>query len=82
MLGFVSDRRTIKVEEVIVLVDMWSGICSSPDWANVVFHAATLLLVSGLAPVPINVQGCPTSRTRGVLLEPRAQARARKHMQD
>ncbi len=78
LLRFVSDRLTIKVEEVIVLVDMWPSICSSSYWADVVFQTPALLLASRLAPVPINVQGCPTCWTRGVLLEPRAQTRAGK----
>lgn len=63
VLGFVSDRITIKVEEVIVLVDMWSGICSGSYWADVVFQTPALLLSSRLALVSINVQGLPTCWT-------------------
>lgn len=70
MYGKSTTRLTVKVEEVIVLVDMWSSICSSSYWADVVFQTPALLLASRLAPVPINVQGCPTCWTRGVLLEP------------
>lgn len=40
---------TIKVEEVIVLVDVWSGICNSSDRDHVLFHTCTLLLVPFLA---------------------------------
>lgn len=64
----ICNRLTIKVEEMVVLVDMWSSISSSSYRTNVVFHAPTLLLASRLAAVPTDVQGCTTCRTGGVLL--------------
>lgn len=76
VLGHVSSTLTIKVEEVIVLVDMWSGIWGSSNWANVVLQTPTLLRASCLAPIPTNIQGFPTCGTRRVLLKPRAQTRA------
>lgn len=76
--GSVSGRPTIKVEEVIVLVDVWPSFWSSTYWANVVFQPRTLLLVSTRSSVPINVQGCSTCGTWRVLLKPRTQARAEK----
>lgn len=75
-LGFLSDRLTIKVEEVVVLVDMWSGIWSGSYRADVVFQTSALLLASRLAPISINVEGCTTRWARGILFEPRAQTRA------
>lgn len=46
---------TIKVEEVIVLVDVWSGICNSSDRDHVLFHTCALLLVPLLAFLPTDV---------------------------
>lgn len=46
---------TIKVEEVIVLVDVWSGICSSSNWAHVLLHTCALLLAPLLAFLPTDV---------------------------
>lgn len=57
------ERLTIKVEEVIVLVDVWPGFWSGSYWANVVFQSRTLLLVSARSPIPTNVQGCSTCGT-------------------
>lgn len=48
-------RLTIKVEEVVVLVDMWSSICSSSYWPNVVLQSSDLLLAPRLASISINV---------------------------
>lgn len=76
VLGHVSSTLTIKVEEVIVLVDMWSGIWGGSNWANVVLQTPTLLRASCLAPIPINIKGFPTCGTRRVLLKPWAQTRA------
>lgn len=64
------------MEEVVVLVDMRSRICSTPCWAHVFFQTPALLLAPCLASIPVNVQGFSTSWTRRVLFEPRAQARA------
>lgn len=46
---------TIKVEEVIVLVDVWSGICNSSDGDHVLLHTCALLLVPLLAFLPADV---------------------------
>lgn len=64
---------TIKVEEVIMLVDVWSGICSSSYWAHVLLQTRALLLAPHLASVPADVQGCAAGGTRGVLFQPWSQ---------
>lgn len=77
MFSFVSCELTIKVEEVIVLVDMWSSICWRPCWAHVVLQPpAALLLVPRLASVPADIQHFTTGRARRVLFQPRTQAGA------
>lgn len=61
---------TIKVEEVIMLVDVWSGICSSSYWAHVLLQTSALLLAPHLASVPADVQRRAAGGTRGVLFQP------------
>lgn len=62
------DQLTIKVEEVIVLIDVWTCVCWRPCWAHVVLHpAGALLLVPRLACVPTDVQHFATCWARSVL---------------
>lgn len=73
MCPWICLTLTIKVEEVVMLVAVWSGICSSSYWAHVLLHTSALLLAPLLASVPADVQGCATCGTRGVLFQPRPQ---------
>lgn len=71
-----ASRLTVEVEEVIVLVAMLPGVSGGSHRAHVVLQASARLLDPGLARVPVDVQGRPTRRARGVLLQPGAQTGA------
>lgn len=64
---------TVKVEEVIMLVDVWPGVGGSSCWAHVLLQTSTLLLAPHLASISADVQGCAAGGTRGVLFQPRPQ---------
>lgn len=68
---YVKKLLTIKVEEVVMLVDVRSGLCS---WSSsyVIIQRLPLALLS-LPPAFINVQWHTACGTGSVLLQPRAQ---------
>lgn len=75
---WICTTLTIKVEEVI-MVDVWSGICSSSNRANVLLQTSALLLAPHLASVTDDVQGSAAGGTRGVLFQPWPQTRTEKN---
>lgn len=68
---YVKKRLTIKVEEVVMLVKVRSGLCSRSS-SYVIIQRLPLALLS-LPPTFINVQWHTARGTGSVLLQPRAQ---------
>lgn len=68
-----KERLTIKVEEVIVLVDVWPGLCSCPS-RHVLIQRLPLALLS-LSHAFTDVQRHTARGTGRVLLQPGAQTR-------